>query len=143
MSGVLCYAPVAHLCCMFYVACSVSRARRASVLQILRRALVAFLHHVLCVARSSHVLCYTPVAHLFDMFCVACSSRWYHNATRCFRYISRSIITLTYLFHMMYLPLFVPQSPTCFNLSFTCVILGSCSNLCSRTSLTWLSLIHI
>ena len=70
------------LCCMFCVtrsSCtcilyralvahiySVLRARRASVLQIVRRALVAFLHHVLCVARSSRVLSYTFIALMFD-----------------------------------------------------------------------------
>jgi len=60
VSRVLCYALVAHLCHVFYVAGSVSRARRA---------------HVFCIARSSrtYILYRALVAYLCRMFYVASS----------------------------------------------------------------------
>ena len=63
---VLYHALVAHLCHIFYVACSVSRARRA---------------HVLCIARSSHTYTlyrccmFVSHAHRAHVFCITRSSR--------------------------------------------------------------------
>ena len=80
VSRVLCYALVAHLCHMFYVACSVSRARRARIFCIARSSRTYFLYRALvthlccrfCVARSSRfcIVCYVPRArHVFFHIC--------------------------------------------------------------------------
>ena len=97
VSRVLHRALVAHICCMFYVACSVSHAHRThvfcitrssricvicSMLHVLCRALVAHMFsvsrarrtHILCIARSL-CICRALVAYLCCRLCVTRSSR--------------------------------------------------------------------
>ena len=114
------YCPlVAHLCYMFYVACSVSHAHRThvfcitrssrirvlcSMLHVLCRALVAHMFsvsrarraHIFCIARSS-CICRALVAYLCCRLCVTRSSRLCNVCcVSCACVPSHTIITLVF-----------------------------------------------